>query len=178
MRVRHATPADADAIHGVSVASCRAAYEGVLKHDALLEMVDDPSRVGELRTKLSEVESAETVIYLVAERTDGVVGFLQLVFGDRRPEHIDAGSAYLKSLYVHPDAWGEGIGSELLADGLDRLPDRLDRVELGVLAANDVGKRFYESRGFEQVDTGTFDVGDVSYETDIYAKDLPSATHR
>lgn len=170
MYIRSAEPTDAERIHQVNVASCRAAYEDVLEDDAFLEMVDDDSLVEPLRTKLAETAADESLIYLVAQQDSSIVGFLQLLHHDRLPEHIDNDDAYLKSLYVHPTAWNEGIGTALLEKGLDRLPDGLDRVQLGVLSANDIGKRFYKSHNFERIDKGTFEAGEVTYETDIYAK--------
>lgn len=172
MRVRSAAPSDAEDVHHVSVASCRAAYGDVLDDEALLEMVEDPSRVGALEARLREVSADDSVIYLVAETGSAVVGFLQCLCGDRCPDHVSEADGYLKSLYVHPDRWREGIGSELLAEGIARLPAGCARVHVGVLADNEVGKRFYEAHGFERVGNGTFDVGEVSYETDIYARQV------
>ncbi len=172
MHIRSAAPTDAGAIHRVSVASCRAAYEDVLADDALLEMVDDDSRIEPLRATLTETAAVDSVIYLVAERESSIVGFLQLLHHDSLPDHIDDDDAYLKSLYIHPTAWNEGIGTALLEEGLSRLPDELARIQLGVLRANEIGKRFYEAHNFERINQGTFDVGAVTYETDIYAKPL------
>lgn len=174
MRIRPASPTDADAIHRVSVASCRAAYGDVVD-DAFIQMVAEPSRVETLEDRLVDAESADPVVYLVAETPDTgtVVGFVQVLSGTYRPEHVDPGAAYLKSLYVHPDRWREGIGSDLLAESLARLPASISHVRLGVLSANDAGKRFYEVHGFERVDTGSFDVGAVTYDTEIYARELP-----
>ena len=172
MHIRSAEPTDAEAIHQVNVASCRAAYEGALKDDAFLEMTDDDSRIETLRTKLAETAAIKSLIYLVAKQESSVVGFLQLLHNDQLPDHIDNDDAYLKSLYVHPTAWNEGIGTALLEEGLDRLPNELARIQLGVLSANEIGKRFYQAHNFERIDGGTFEVGEVTYETDIYAKHL------
>jgi ribosomal protein S18 acetylase RimI-like enzyme len=171
VRIRAAVPADVEAIHHVSVASCRAAYEDVLDDDAFLRRVDDPSRVDALRARLDDAGSDGSLVYLVAV-DERVVGFLQLVSGSRRPEHVAEDAAYLKSLYVHPDRWRDGIGSRLLDAGLARAPDGLDRVLVGVLAANHVGRELYERRDFERIGTGTFDVGAVTYDTVVYATEL------
>lgn len=119
MYIRSAEPTDAERIHEVSVASCRAAYEDVLEDDAFLEMVDDDSLVEPLRAKLAEAAADESLIYLVAQQDSSIVGFLQLLHHDRLPDHVDNDDAYLKSLYVHPTAWNEGIGTTLLEEGLD-----------------------------------------------------------
>jgi ribosomal protein S18 acetylase RimI-like enzyme len=172
MRIRPADTTDAEDIHRVSLASCRAAYEGVLDDEAFLDMADDPSRIDALRQHLADTASDESVVYLVAETDGSVVGFLLCLYGIDRPRHVDENDAYVKSLYVHPDVWNEGIGSELLEEGLARLPPELDRVQVGVLAANEIGKRFYEARGFERMDDGTFEVGGGTYEAHFYYKRL------
>lgn len=165
-------PADAETIHRVSVASCRAAYEDVLDDEAFLDMVDDPSRADALRAYLSDTEADEPVVYLVAETEGVVVGFAQCLSGDERPPNVDGDEAYLKSLYVHPDNWRDGIGSELLREAISRLQRTVTRVRVSVLAANTIGTRFYEIHDFEQIDNGTFDVGAVEYETTIYVREL------
>jgi ribosomal protein S18 acetylase RimI-like enzyme len=172
MDVRPASPADAEAVHRTFVAACRAAYGDALEDDAFVETVDDPSRVAPLRERLAEAESSESWLYLVAEDENDLVGFVQLRYGEYRPEHVEPGEAYLQSLYVHPDRWNEGVGSALLAASLDALSNRVGRVRLGVLSANETGKRFYERRGFERVGTGTVEVGGVAYDTDVYAREL------
>lgn len=172
MIIRAATPADAPAIHRVSVASCRAEYIDALDDPGpFLARVADPSRIEALRDRLETVAENDKIVYLVAD--DGaIVGFVQVLAGERTPEGVPLSVAYLKSLYVHPDRWNEGIGSHLLDTALTRLPDTVERVRLGVLAANEAGKRFYERRGFEHVDDGTFKTGGRSYSTEVYARSV------
>ncbi len=166
-----AGPADAAAIHRVSVAACRAAYEDALDDHAFLDAVDDPARAERLRGRLEDVAGADRVVYLVAEN-DGVVGFVQCLHGPHRPDHVPEGEAYCKSLYVHPESWGEGVGTRLLRAAIDRLPPDCSALRLGVLAANEHGKRFYEARDFERVGEGTVEVGGTTYDTDVYRRRL------
>lgn len=172
MNVRPADPSDCEAIRRVSARSCRVAYEEILDDETLIETMEDPSMAESIREWLEETRDDERVVYLVATDGGGVRGFAQFLVGDRAPDRVDPGEAYLKSLYVHPDWWGEGIGSELLETGTAALPESTTRLSLGVLVDNDIGRGFYESRGFEQVDTGEYEVDGVRYETVIYAKRL------
>lgn len=172
MRIRPAEPPDSAAIRRVSAGSCRAAYEGFLDDETLIETMEDPAMTGRIREKLAEVQNDDRVVYLVATRDGDVRGFIQLLTGDRAPDRTDPDEAYLQSLYVHPTCWGEGIGSNLLAAGIERLPESKRRLSLGVLVDNEVGRGFYETHGFEQVDTGGYEVDGVSYETAIYEKVL------
>jgi GNAT superfamily N-acetyltransferase len=69
---------------------------------------------------------------------------------------VEDGVGGLGALYVDPDWWGAGVGTRLLAAVTAALRERgADRVEARVLAANEVGRAFYEARGFEPVTEAT-----------------------
>jgi ribosomal protein S18 acetylase RimI-like enzyme len=175
MQIRAATPADAEPIRQVSARSCRAAYEGILDDESLIETMEDPSIAEDINDFLAETGDDDHVVYLVAtpdDDPDDVRGFIQLLVGDHAPDPVAQETAYLKSLYVHPDDWGEGIGSDLMDAGIKRLPDWSTRVRLDVLVDNTIGRSFYEKRGFEQIDTNAYESGDVSYDTAVYARPL------
>lgn len=175
MEIRAATPSDAEPIRQVSARSCRAAYEDILDDESLIETMEDPSVADDISAFLAETNEDDHVVYLVAtpdDDPDEIRGFVQLLVGDHAPDPVAEGTAYLKSLYVDPDDWGEGIGSDLLDAGSERLPDWSSRVRLDVLADNDIGRRFYEQRGFEQVDTNAYESGDTTYDTAVYVRSL------
>jgi len=84
--------------------------------------------------------------------------------GRRRPERAvppdpqrrggtghDGELAHLYRIYVDPDYWVQGIGSSLLDRIEEILRERgFGRLQLSVLAENDVGISFYESCGFHR----------------------------
>lgn len=190
MRIRPALPSDAPGIHRVSGRSARAAYEGVVEDETIIEAVERPAFEDQVRAWLDEVADDERVIYLVAEveervgkgpegtGPDGemagadIVGFAQLCRGERSPEPVAPGEAFLVSLYVDPDRWNEGVGSALMDAVVDRLPDEVTVLSLDVLATNDLARGFYENRGFRPVAEGTYEVDDVAYPTERYARTL------
>jgi len=155
------------------MASCRAAYEGVIDDPALLEMVEDPSRIEDIRSRLADAEADDRIIYLVYETDDEIVGFVQMRVGEQAPDHVDDETAYLRSLYVHPEFWNCGIGTELLRAAMSRLPEGTKSIKLSVLSNNEIGKEFYKKHAFEKVGTGTFEIQDVCYDTNIYSKSPP-----
>jgi ribosomal protein S18 acetylase RimI-like enzyme len=172
MNIRPADPSDSERIRQVSARSCRAAYEAILDDEALIETMEDPSMAEQIREWLDETRDDERVSYLVACAGGEVQGFAQVLTEEQAPERVDDDEAYLKSLYVHPGRWGTGVGSELLSTAIDRLPDGITRLSLGVLVDNDIGRSFYEKHGFEQVGTGGYAVDGVGYDTVIYEKSL------
>jgi ribosomal protein S18 acetylase RimI-like enzyme len=126
--VRRALSADARAIAEVHVRAWRAGYRGLLPEPLL-----DALSVEE-RTRRWTAHLAGVATTLVACAPD-VVGFSTLI--DRE----------ITSLYVDPDRWRQGVGSELLRETLTAA-GRGD-VTLWVLARNDAAVSFYERFGFE-----------------------------
>ena len=88
-------------------------------------------------------------------------------------EAVDEGPGVygLGNCYVHPDRWGEGVGSRLL-DRTERAvrSDGGNRIRLAVMADSERAIGFYESSGYERVAEGYDERLDV--RRCFYAKDL------
>ena len=153
--------------HGLS---WRAAYDEILPDAALDEMTVDPDP-SEVEAWADRIESGPGAVFVAVD--DGTVwGFVDVRWGeDHTKSFVGPDEAGVKAIYVHPDRWGEGLGTALLDRGLDALPDRIETVRLEAFADNDVGARFYEARGFERVETGETEIGGETYRTAIYARD-------
>ena len=140
--LRPARPTDAAAIRRVARRSWHAAYDDIIGADTVDDTIDewyDPDR-------LRESTQQSTHEFFVAER-DHLVGFVHVAPDDRE------GTFELLRIYALSDEWGTGLGTRLLTRVERRLKERdADRLELVVLADNDVGVGFYESRGFERVE--------------------------
>lgn len=158
MHVREASPADAEAVARVARASWQAAYDDLLGREAVDATVDEWYAPERLRAELERATETTGTVFLVAEPdTDGVagddppvVGFANA--GSARTDD-DPAEAFFSRLYVHPDRWGDGAGTALTGAVGRRLRDAgFETVWLEVFAANDVGRSFYESLGFERVD--------------------------
>lgn len=79
---------------------------------------------------------------LLAEQSGALVGFVYWLAGA-------ALEAQLRSLYLHPFFWRQGIGSALLKQAMgDMRHEGQRRVGLWVLANNVRAERFYLSQGF------------------------------
>jgi len=80
--------------------------------------------------------------------------------------------AGLKEIYVHPDWWGEGIGTAMLQWALEALPTECQGIALETLAGNDRGRAFYETRGFTADGHSQIEIAGDSFETVVYRRRL------
>jgi ribosomal protein S18 acetylase RimI-like enzyme len=102
-----------------------------------------------------------------------VVGFAQYLWSPADTEpFVAADEVLLHSLYVHPDHWGAGAGTALVDAGRERLPEELTTLRLAVLKGNEVGVSFYESYGFDRVDSRAGETDGVAHEEYVYELSL------
>lgn len=150
----------------------REAYDGILPSERLQEQSVDPTEDEIQRWQGRLRENKEGV--LVAVDNEGTVrGFIDIRWGVVETKaFVGEHEAGLRAIYVHPDRWNCGVGTALLEQGLELLPESVDAVRLEMLAGNDTARRFYEARGFERMETGTYEIAGESYPTVIYALQL------
>lgn len=150
----------------------REAYDGLLPPEILQDQTVNPTEEDVQHWQEGLRKNQEGV--LVAVDDEGVVrGFADLRWDDSETkEFVGDDEADLKAIYVEPDWWGEGIGTTLLEQGLEILPQSVDVVRLEMFAENDIARRFYEAKGFKQTDTGEYDIAGDSYPTHIYTLQL------
>jgi len=155
--VRPATAGDVPSIRRVALAAWRAAYGELFDDDAIAAMVED----GYAEAVLSEMVELDEVGLFVATVDDEVVGYTSCGLVDP----VGIGDL---DIYVHPDHWGEGIGEALLERGRDHLAALgTDTIRDEVLAANEVGNRFY-AKHFERVDQRIVTFGGRELPVNVY----------
>ena len=159
MELRAATPADAEAIATVHVASWQVAYRGLIP-DAVLDGLSVPDRARRWAERLGAPAPRSRTL-LVVERAV-VLGFAST--GPARDvDDPAAGEPY--AIYLDPGAWGRGHGARLHAGMLENLRgDGFTHAVLWVLDANARAQRFYRRQGWAE--TGETKV-DVSPEGDV-----------
>jgi len=161
--IRPATPDDAAEIQRVARASWHAAHDDIVGSEAVDDAIDewyDPER-------LADAAARDEGTFPVALADGDVVGFAQGVPGDGDDP------AWLARIYVDPDCWGDGVGTELLArvESWVRGTDA-DRLRLAVMADNDVGNAFYETHGYEVVAEREAELFGATFEEYVREKEV------
>ena len=163
-RIRRAAPADAMALAEMHTRAWQVAYRGIVP-DGFLDAMDVAARAA--RYTLGATGPADPRTWIAVEG-DRVLGGVTV--SSSRDEDVP-GLGEVRSLYVHPDAWGTGVGRALMAQG-ERLLAREGFTEaiLWVLEANRRARRFYEIAGWRP------DGARKAFE--IAAREIPEVRYR
>lgn len=152
MRVREAASEDLEGIRAVAEASWERDYADLLTRETVASGVNDwydestlaAQIVGERTPVLVAKGDSDSDSDGDGDVRSGVVGFAH--------GYVDADVGHVLRLYVHPVARRAGVGRRLLSATVAALRERgVGEVDATVLAANEQGRAFYESQGFEQV---------------------------
>jgi len=150
----------------------REAFSPIVGEEAF-EAVEPPDDPDGLDDRYLGILGMDDGVSLVAADHGTIVGWSSLIW-DRNltREYVDEDEAEIRTLYVHPDRWGEGVGTWLLEAGLDRVPEPTTAVVLETFEANEMGRSFYESRGFTKRGSTAFEIAEDSYPSVIYERGL------
>lgn len=161
--VREGDSGDVAAVRRVARGAWEAAYSDVLTAETVDRAMAEWYSVEVVRERLTR--EAGLFLVAVAGDSDGdageVVGYVDTLLRD--------GDAVIGALNVRPDWWREGAGSRLLDRAVPPLAQQgATRARARALAANDVGRSFYESRGYSVVERG---------EDDLFGETVPAVTY-
>lgn len=147
----------------------REAYADTLPAAVLDRVTVDPGP-GEVDDWLDRLpdESDPGVAY-GATVSGAVRGYIFVRWENTKP-FVNPSEGGLKEVYVHPDWWGGGLGTSLLGAAVDALPPDINGLALEALADNEVGRSFYESRGFTLDGRSEIEIDGEAYETVIYRR--------
>ncbi|WP_435196514.1 GNAT family N-acetyltransferase [Natronomonas sp. EA1] len=163
MPIRPARSEDIDAIRAVTRAAWEAAYAGFMTHDAREEALEDGYDPEFLERVLEE---RDDLLFVVYERDGEVVGFASA-------QQTWADEVELHTLFVHPDHWEAGVGSELLGTVADSAEaSGVDRIRAAVFAENYVGQGFLQAKGFEEIDEDRREMAGVPYRELVFERSI------
>ena len=136
--IRNMQLTDIEAVAHVATKSWHATYEGIIPQHIqhrFLEMAYSKERL--------KHRCEKTSMY-VATENENIIGFAN--FSNVKKD----GEVELSAIYLLPTVWGKGIGSQLLAYGIEQLSP--STIFINVEAENEVGKQFYIARNFRMVE--------------------------
>jgi ribosomal protein S18 acetylase RimI-like enzyme len=151
VRIREATPQDAEAISGIHVRAWQAAYRGQLS-DEYLDGLRVEDRLEMHRAALGSPPPEYRM--WVADDAGRPVGFA--VTGKSQDADAEERTAELYAIYLEPEHMGTGLGRALFEHALDDVRQRGFRAAtLWVLETNERARRFYEIAGWKHDGTVT-----------------------
>jgi ribosomal protein S18 acetylase RimI-like enzyme len=163
MEIREATPDDVPTVRSVARESWLKAYADVVPESVIEEAVAE-WYADETMTRI--VGDDEQVCLVAVDDRSGDEELIGFAHGA-----TDGDEGDVLRLYVHPDRWHEGIGTALLEAMERRLTDMgAERMQAMVLADNEMGKAFYEDRGFEKVGEAETQLDGTTRTENVYAK--------
>ncbi len=169
MKIRTATPKDADRIAIIHVRTWQQAYRGQIP-EHYLQSLSIEARTERWHNILTNPRGMACAF--VAELDGIVVGFCDV--GKSRNEDMQPTVGELYALYVDFNTMNKGAGSALLEAGTAYLIDQgFKSATLWVLESNSHAQRFYESKGWRADGTkikeerATFVLHEVRYEIDL-----------
>lgn len=147
----------------------REAYAEIIPSE-LLDRVDTEPETRIIQRRFDEVMEWSGQTY-VADAGD-IVGYAAWRVGGDTKEFVDPEDAGLKEIYVDPEHWGQGVGTRLLERVRADLPEDVAGLLASMLGGNEVGRRFYQARGFDRVGEGSDTIAGDEYTTVHYRLDL------
>jgi GNAT superfamily N-acetyltransferase len=138
--VRDASAADAAAIEGVARRSWASTYGPIFDPAYIDEFLARNYAPARLAAAIEAAAARDDAHFLVAERDAVVVAFAQYGVGTRGPE--------LFRIYADPAQYGTGVGAALLAELHRRIVGHVNSYLVDVHVENELGRAFYERRGF------------------------------
>jgi GNAT superfamily N-acetyltransferase len=146
VEVRRATEADAMEMERVHSRSWRATYAGLLPNPVIEHVVSlERRRAGRFSAIL--VDPSTQAAFFVATREGTVIGLA--TWAPSGEEDATDATADVQTIYLDPDAIGQGIGRQLLAAVVEDIFARdFTAATLWVLDTNHRARRFYEAAGW------------------------------
>ena len=170
LTIRPAAPNDAQAVARIRVLGWRFAYQGLVPQGYLdsLNIAEDTERMHGYLSQLPQnlppnnltsvqgLNDGEKRSFMLAVRDDVVLGFCRFSAAPNnadRPERATPGGEMvgrLHSLYIDPDALGQGIGHALMNHALSTFTAwGCERATLWILEGNSRAVSFYERQGWQ-----------------------------
>ncbi|MDR3476433.1 MAG: GNAT family N-acetyltransferase [Gammaproteobacteria bacterium] len=140
--IQIANQADAYDIASINAVAWKHAYADILPKEIL-----DSISIDKWAESWNAALGQEPIV-LKIHSNNRIIGFSQMCKDHHKLQET---FGEISSLYLHPDVWRKGFGSQLCLASLMLLKDLgFDQATIWVLAANERARNFYQSLGFEK----------------------------
>lgn len=157
--VRRAKRSEAAAIAAICRLSFAAAHHEAFHEPDLASYLADAFNPRQIRTEMAVRQN----IFLIAETAGEIVGVLRLKQGSPPPPIQLVAPIEVSRLYLHPEHFGQGIGSTLMLQALGTaVAIGAKSCWLGVWQRNRGAIKFYTRWGFQPIGTDRLTVGQSS----------------
>lgn len=142
-KIRYADICDAKVLGKIHSRSWKVAYKGIVPNE-ILENITIEKRQKYFEKALTKGWEEDAIVFIDNE----AVGFICI--GKCRDTDKTDTCGEIWGIYLLPEHWNMGIGSELINWGLNELGKRnYSEVTLWVLEENINARKFYEKNGFK-----------------------------
>jgi GNAT superfamily N-acetyltransferase len=166
--VRRVKPGDVDDLDEVFRKSWSEGFSDIID-DKDQENVNQGRRVTE--DDIQQRMRQDGILTLVYAMDGTVLGQGRIAWSDDTTEsYTDTGhdEAELRSMYVHPDHWNEGIGSEMMEALVERCPVEPSALKAETYEGSDAAE-FYRSKGFKVAQRSTVEAVETGMSRDYSA---------
>ncbi len=143
--IREATGADAGTLARLGQVTSEAYFSDIWSPAEMQAFMERDFSEAVLR---AHIEDPDRYTYTLFEKDNNPVGFARINW-KRHVPLSDAVGAELQKIYFLPGNTGQGMGTQLLLDAIERVRERKDHLMwLDVLTSNQRARKLYEYHGF------------------------------
>lgn len=164
-KIREVRPSDTEDLEQATRKSWIQGQEDFLT-DEELELAAESNEFQKSEEDIEKRLEKEDTFVLVAEVEGKVVGRIRMAWNGEADAFVEKDEAQLRSMYVRPDYWREGIGSALAEKAFGRVPEKFSGFVVEVFEENNSAVQFYRDLGFEAADESSLGPKDISILTE------------
>ncbi|MFP4038890.1 MAG: GNAT family N-acetyltransferase [Candidatus Nanohaloarchaea archaeon] len=173
VKIREVRPEDAEILEEVTRASWIEGQKGFLTGEELKAAKDSSTFEKTAQGIKEKIDSGCSLVLVAVD--EEVVGRLRVSWGEEAHSFVEEGQAQLRSLYVDPERWREGIGTELVEEAFNRVS--FEEFVVEVFRENRRAVEFYRGLGFREFGEASLGPKDVDLlfrqrPTELMKKDV------
>ena len=159
MKIRKAKPEDTEYIQEAAERTWKETYIEILHEQTIQRIIDDWYGSESLKRQIREHR-----YFYIIEEDGGLAGFINATVEDNIAE--------LHRLYIYPDYWRQGFGTELYSKLEEELPSEVKKIRLTIIPENDPAVEFYQGHGFEKVEEKSTELKGEEVTQEIMEKEI------